>query len=434
MDRVCTAEAPRAGAATILAALPLGAVLLLLAVWLAWPGAAGAAVNTDPPTTPVKLVFIHHSTGQAWLDNGHGGLGIALRDNHYFVSDTNYGWGPDSIGSSTDIGHWWLWFRDPLTSPAAMAALSAESGQNCSYSRLATDPGGPNQIVMFKSCFPNSQLSGPNSPIPSIADNPMKGQSCGGSDFTVANAKGIYRDLLGYFRAHPEKLFVAVVAPPVTSPDTPGGRALANWLVDHWLQDSGYTAGNVFVFDYYNVVSSKTGGGSSDVGLASGNHHRVWNGAVQHKADDGADRLAYPSAGGDSHPNAAGDLKATAEFIPLLNNAYNAWLGNGGGGDTVGPRTFATRTATVRKGKTATLYYRVTDDVSASATVTIRIKTRAGAPKKTLRLGLKGTGRERHAHFTCRLARGTYRYWVGARDMSGNPAQKPLGHNRLTVK
>ena len=180
---------------------------------------------------------------------------------------------------------------------------------------------------MFKSCFPNSQLSGPNSPVPAIADNPMKGQSCGGSDFTVANAKGIYLDLLPYFGAHPEKLFVAVVAPPVTSPDTPGGRALADWMVDHWLQDAGYTAGNVLVFDFYNVLSSKTGGGASDVGLESGNHHRIWNGAVQHKTDDGADRLAYPSAGGDSHPNAAGDQKATAEFVPLLNAAYNAWTG-----------------------------------------------------------------------------------------------------------
>ena len=157
----------------------------------------------------------------------------------------------------------------------------------------------------------------------------MKGHAVGGT-YTVANAKGIYLDLLPYFGAHPEKLFVAVVAPPVTAPDTPGGRALANWLVDHWLQDSGYSAGNVLVFDFYNVLSSKTGGGANDLGLASGNHHRVWNGAVQHKTDDGADRLAYPSAGGDSHPNAAGDRKATAEFVPLLNAAYNAWQGNDG--------------------------------------------------------------------------------------------------------
>jgi hypothetical protein len=424
----------RAGHARPQAARLLGvclAAVALLALGAARPLPARAAVNTAPPAAPVKLIFIHHSTGQAWLEDGHGGLGIALRDNNYFVSDTNYGWGPGSIGDSTDLGHWWTWFRSG-SSATYLSALYAESETHSSYSRLATDPGGPNRIVMFKSCFPNSQLSGPNSPIPAIADDPMKGQACGGEDFTVANAKGVYVDLLKYFGAHPEKLFVAVVAPPVVSPDTPGGRALADWLVDHWLQDAGYTAGNVLVFDFYNVLSSKTGSGDSDVGLATGNHHRVWNGAVQHKTDDGADRLAYPS-GADSHPNAAGDQKATAEFVPLLNAAYNAWAGNTGG-DTVGPRTFAPHPASVRKGRRATLCYRVTDDVAATATVTIRIRTRAGALRKTLVLGLRGTGAERRACFTCKLAHGVYRYVVEARDLSGNPAQAPLGSNRLTVR
>jgi len=70
---------------------------------LAHPLPAGAAVNTAPPATPVKLVFIHHSTGEAWLADGHGGIGIALRDNDSFVSDTNCGWGPDAIGDTTDV-------------------------------------------------------------------------------------------------------------------------------------------------------------------------------------------------------------------------------------------------------------------------------------------------------------------------------------------
>ncbi|MDP1860000.1 MAG: hypothetical protein Q8K82_15100 [Gemmatimonadaceae bacterium] len=76
----------------------------------------------------------------------------------------------------------------------------------------------------------------------------------------------------------------------------------------------------------------------------------------------------------------------------------------------------------------------MTDDVSASATVTIRIRTRAGALSKTLTLGLKGTGAERRVHFTCKLARGVYRYYVEARDLSGNAARAPLGSNRLRVR
>ncbi len=388
-------------------------------------------MNTAAPKSSVKLVFIHHSTGSAWLDDGHGGLGRALRDNNYFVSDTNYGWGPGSIGDSTDIGHWWTWFRGP-SAPTYVAALYGESDQHSSYSRLATDPGGANDIVMFKSCFPNSELRSPYSPMPAISDNPLKGGSCGGEDFTVANAKGIYLDLLEYFGAHPEKLFVAVVAPPVTSPDTPGGRALANWLADDWLHDSGYTVGNVVVFDYYDILSSKTGGGTSDVGLATGNHHRVWNNAVQHKTG-GANRLAYPSAGGDSHPNAAGDRKATTEFLPLLNAAYNAWKGVPGG-DSARPRTSAPRAASVRRGRVATLYYRVDDDRSRMATVVIRVKTRSGSLKKTLVLGMRGTGALRKATFRCTLSRGTYRFWVDARDYSGNPTRMPLGNNLIRVR
>ena len=306
-------------------------------------GASGSTPTADRsasplPTpadsaSPIKLIFIHHSTGESWLADAHGGLGIALRDNDYFVSDTNYGWGPDEIGTTTDLGHWWTWFRGPSSS-TYLTALYAESGQHSNgYSRLAADPGGPNRVVLFKSCFPNSVLRDDGAPVPAIADNPLKGLAWGGGPgweaYTLANAKGIYRDLLEYFGAHPEKLFVAVVAPPVVDQDTPDGRKLANWLVDHWLQDAGYSAGNVLVFDLYNVLTSKTGGGASDVGLASGNHHRLWNGAVQHKTDDGADRLAYPAAPNDSHPNAAGLRKATAEFVPLLNAAYNAWVGNG---------------------------------------------------------------------------------------------------------
>jgi|GEM_PF-1419762 len=298
-----------------------------------------SSVDVTPPSKTVKLIFIHHSTGENWLRDNHGQLGLALRNNNYFVSDTNYGWGRnlpysrnDTIGSTTDIGDWWTWFRGP-NAEQYMAALYAESDKHSTadggYSRLATDPGGPNEIIMFKSCFPNSVLRDDGTSIPSIGSNLLKGKAWGGGPgwevYTVSNAKGIYIDLLEYFRRHPEKLFVAVVAPPVVTENTPDGRKLANWLVYHWLQDSNYTVGNVMVFDLYNVLTSKTGTGENDAGLSIGNHHRVWNGAIQHKNNEGVDKLAYPTNGSDSHPNPAGGKKATAEFVPMLNAAYNAW-------------------------------------------------------------------------------------------------------------
>ncbi len=88
----------------------------------------------------------------------------------------------------------------------------------------------------------------------------------------------------------------------------------------------GYPYENVLVFDFYNVLTSNGGSSdSNDLGRTEGNHHRVWNGSVQHKTDSGSNVLAYPSSGGDDHPSKAGNQKATAEFVPLLNDAYHRW-------------------------------------------------------------------------------------------------------------
>ena len=295
---------------------------------------AGRPVLADsvtPPAQPVRLIFIHHSTGENWLADGNGGLGLALRDNNYLVSDTNYDWGPDTIGNYTDIGNWYSWFRGP-SSATYLSALYAETEQHASYSRLATNPGGENEIIMFKSCFPNSALQGGLSdPVPAIGSNPLKGQGAGSEYHTVANAKGIYIDLLQYFTSKQDKLFIVITAPPLTDPTyADNARAFNNWLVNDWL--SGYPYHNVFVFDFYNVLT--TNGGTPlvyDLDSSTGNHHRWWNNAVQHKTDGDNDVspnvLEYSS--GDDHPSTAGNLKATAEFVPLLNLAYNRWQDNG---------------------------------------------------------------------------------------------------------
>jgi len=283
--------------------------------------------SINPPADPVRLIFIHHSCGSNWLSDSNGGLGIALRDNNYFVSDTNYGWGPDSIGSSTDIGHWWLWFRGP-NSAEYLNALYAESEQHSSYSRMSTEVSGENEVIMFKSCYPNSALKGEIAdPVPDIEDNPLRGQSCGSQHHTVANAKGIYIDLLEYFKTRPDKLFIVVTAPPLTDATyADNARGFNNWLVEEWLTD--YTVGNVFVFDFYNVLTTNGGdSNTNDAGLESGNHHRWRNENIQHKTDGDDDAnpnvLEYPT--GDNHPSRAGNEKATIEFVPLLNGVYNGF-------------------------------------------------------------------------------------------------------------
>jgi hypothetical protein len=273
--------------------------------WITTPQAAtqpGPALDSgpNPPSSAVKLIFIHHSTGENWLNDENGGLGLALSQNNYFVSDTNYDWGPDSIGSNTDIPNWLDWFRSTNT-PTYMSALYAESNQHSAYTRTLADPGGENEIIMFKSCFPNSALEG----------NPDDPPSAEGW-LTVGHAKYVYNEILKYFETHPDKLFVVITAPPlIDGTYAANARAFNQWLMYDWLSENNYTLKNVAIFDFYNVLTGPD------------NHHRYINDQIEHVFTPGMNTEYYPS--GDDHPSKTGNLKATDEFVPLLNIFYQSW-------------------------------------------------------------------------------------------------------------
>ena len=55
-------------------------LLLVLGVILVTPQSISAQTDDpSPPAETVKLIFIHHSCGENWLDDNHGGLGQALK-------------------------------------------------------------------------------------------------------------------------------------------------------------------------------------------------------------------------------------------------------------------------------------------------------------------------------------------------------------------
>jgi hypothetical protein len=284
-------------------------VLLLVLVGLLQPasgvaaGSAGLPARADPNPAPpdrvVKLIFIHHSTGENWLRDDYGRLGKALADNNYFVSDTNYGWGPDSIGDRTDIPDWLEWFAGGQT-PSVMEAVYNESGQNSEYTRLPSDPGGANEIIVFKSCFPNSALEG----------NPDDPPDPNGW-LTVGHARYVYNQILQYFATRPDKLFIVITAPPLSDPTyAENARAFNNWLVNDWLVENNYSLPNVAVFDFFNILTDKNA------------HHWVNDGQIEHIVT-GRNTLAYPSE--DDHPSANGSRRATEEFLPMLNSFYHFW-------------------------------------------------------------------------------------------------------------
>jgi methionine-rich copper-binding protein CopC len=251
------------------------------------PAAANSSKFSIGTTSAVKLVFIHHSSGGNWLANGNGNLGTALNSNNYYVSETNYGWSAqpgDNLGDRTDTVNWPEWFTD-----AKMPYVYA-SDYHSAYTNIISNPGGENEIIMFKSCFPNSEVGD-----------------------SIDEEKAIYNSLLPYFAAHPDKFFVLITPPGETNVASYQlTRDLCNWLVDDtgWL--SGYSERNVMVFDFYGVLSEVN------------SHHRWVGDHVEHVYASDYDGTS-PYHDGDDHPNAAGNQKATTEFLSLLNHYYSAW-------------------------------------------------------------------------------------------------------------
>jgi hypothetical protein len=101
-------------------------------------GAEGSAAN---------LVFIHHSVGENWLNDG---LCAALNANGYHVADIYYGW--REYGDRTDTVDWPTWFTDEV-----MTLVYQELDTMTAPNSLEAAPG-ENTIVMFKSCYPNSDV------------------------------------------------------------------------------------------------------------------------------------------------------------------------------------------------------------------------------------------------------------------------------------
>lgn len=252
---------------------------------------SSTTTTIDParPSSIVKLLFIHHSCGSNWLSTDNGNLGTTLNANNYYVSESDYGWDAepeDNLGDYTDTNNWGMWFND------TKAPYVYASDNHSAYpTNSLSNPGGENEIIMFKSCYPLSEVGA-----------------------SIDDEKTSYNSLLTYFSQNTDKLFVLITPPGETEVSSyVNTKELCNWLVDRtngWLKD--YAHNNVFAFDFYCVLSE------------TDSHHRVSNGAIEYVYSADYDGTS-PYHDGDDHPTSTGNQKATNEFIPLLNHYYNLW-------------------------------------------------------------------------------------------------------------
>jgi hypothetical protein len=279
-----------------------------------------AALPSGSPRASRRLLFIHHSCGGQLLaaegkdcgesciyeshPNG-GGLRDALTEAGYEVHEASYG---SVIGADTDLFDWLPKFRDQMD---RILRTDRQDQLYCDERR--------NQIVAFKSCFPNSFFLDEGHP-PGDPQGPR---------LTLWNAKASFEALRSELARHPQILFVYVTAPPLAPrvPPQPVWKLAAKKLLGRptgeasvrrasrlarqfndwvkapsgWLE--GYEPGNVRVFDYYDVLTD-------------------------HGA---ADTLRYPTgAGTDSHPSAEGNRKAATELVRFVDAAVRERGASGG--------------------------------------------------------------------------------------------------------
>jgi len=102
--------------------------------------------------------------------------------------------------------------------------------------------------------------------------------------------------------------------------------------------------------------------------------------------------------------------------------------------DTTKPTTAALNDVSVKRNKTAKLKFSITEPagLSPSAKVVIEIK-RSKSTAKTITIASAPTNAPQTCSFKCKLAKGTYKWYVSATDLAGNP-QANVASATLKVK
>lgn len=261
------------------------------------------------------LIFIHHSCGQNWLNSG---LHDALDAKDYIDERNDISYGtpmePDSgrpkslgdiPGDNTNMNHWILWFND---------YLKGIKTQGCA--------SGKNRIIMFKSCFPISNIYSagkePGDPFveeQNYANYKSVFRHPDGAGHTYEHDGFEYKALDDIFAENPATLFIVITAPPrhyapvdgSTDDEAHRTRLFNNWLKGTWLSNYNNVhpgLNNVAVFDWFYF-------------LAYSDDHSFHPNRLKKE---------YGGENGDSHPNDTANNESTIVFATATVNFIDqAW-------------------------------------------------------------------------------------------------------------
>jgi hypothetical protein len=166
-----------------------------------------------------RFLFIHHSTGSGFLDEG--GMRDKLKAAGFDVHDRTYGDG---------------WVGDHTDPPDFPVTFTEHFDDMISFK---LEPGEKYDIVAFKSCFPASNIT---------------------SDEMLQQYKDYYATIKSVTHGHPETLFIAFSTPPLvpgaTNAESAGrARAFSDWLLNEYTSGEG----NLKAYNLFDVLADDSG-------------------------------------------------------------------------------------------------------------------------------------------------------------------------------
>jgi hypothetical protein len=236
-----------------------------------------ASVRAQDDETPVRIIFMHHSTGANLI--AQGGVREALTDMGYDFWDHGYngdglvngagealGENWDVPGDNTDPDGWHEIFQQPVTTPP----------MNTFSHMLEFD------VIIFKSCFPNSDIQ---------------------SDEQWDTYQSYYLDIRDVIDRHPDKLFIAFTIPPLTPNSSSPEAATRARRWAEYLTSPEYLDGhpNLVVFDIFSLLADEDGYLRDD-----------------YRPDDES----------DSHPNELANQTLGPIFVDLIDQSIQTFVPN----------------------------------------------------------------------------------------------------------
>jgi hypothetical protein len=194
-----------------------------------------SAAPTATPAKPIRIIFMHHSTGLGLIEQG--GVREAFKELGYQFWDHGYNEEGLTDPNGEQLGVNWA-VPDDNTDPDGWQVIFAQRvtkpPTNTLSHMLEYD------VIIFKSCFPNADIQ---------------------DDDQLENYRTYFLSIRDVIDKYPDKLFIPFTIPPLvpdsTSPEAAArARRWAEYLTSPEFLD-GHP--NIFVFDFFSQLADKNG-------------------------------------------------------------------------------------------------------------------------------------------------------------------------------